>query len=148
MAPKRSPARLVTTLAAGQGLYYLLTGLWRLVHLATFEAVTGPKTDAWLVQTVGVLVTAIGATLCSAAASRIIADEIALLAMASAAGLAAIDVMHVISGTIGHVYLLDAAVEVAFVAAWAFAKIRSARAHRPTVIYPFPLSGRSLRSRA
>ena len=29
-----------------QGSYYLVTGLWPLVHLASFEAITGPKVDA------------------------------------------------------------------------------------------------------
>jgi hypothetical protein len=36
-----------------QALYYLATGLWPLVHLPSFEAVTGPKTDDWLVHMVG-----------------------------------------------------------------------------------------------
>src|SRR4051812_49609509 len=52
-----------------QGLYYLVTGVWPLVSIETFQMVTGPKTDHlvtgretdhWLVMTVGVLVTAVG----------------------------------------------------------------------------------------
>ena len=39
-----------------QGGYYLIMGAWPLVSLETFEMVTGPKTDHWLVQTVGALV--------------------------------------------------------------------------------------------
>src|SRR4051812_31621926 len=38
-----------------QGIYYLLTGVWPLVGMATFEFVSGTKTDKWLVNTVGVL---------------------------------------------------------------------------------------------
>jgi hypothetical protein len=33
-----------------------MTGLWPLVSIGTFQQVTGPKTDLWLVKTVGVLI--------------------------------------------------------------------------------------------
>ena len=46
-----------------QGSYYLLTGLWPVVHLRSFEAVTGPKVDKWLVKTFGALTGAVGAAL-------------------------------------------------------------------------------------
>ena len=46
-----------------QGVYFLLTGVWPLVSMRTFEAVTGPKVDRWLVKTVGLLVAVIGASL-------------------------------------------------------------------------------------
>ena len=48
---------------AAQGVYYILTGLWPLVSMQSFELVTGPKTDDWLVQTVGLLLAVIGMTL-------------------------------------------------------------------------------------
>jgi hypothetical protein len=54
------PARRLATI---QGAYYLLTGLWPLAHLRSFQAVTGPKLEPWLVKTVGVLAAAIGFTL-------------------------------------------------------------------------------------
>ena len=45
------------TLAHAQGGYYAITGVWPLVHMRSFEAVTGPKQDHWLVHTVaGLLV--------------------------------------------------------------------------------------------
>jgi hypothetical protein len=47
-----------------QALYYLATGLWPLVHLPSFEVVTGPKTDDWLVHmVVGLLAMVSGASL-------------------------------------------------------------------------------------
>ena len=36
-----------------QAAYYTLTGIWPIVHRRSFEAVTGRKTDYWLVQMVG-----------------------------------------------------------------------------------------------
>ncbi|HEY8369166.1 MAG TPA: hypothetical protein VIM86_07590 [Thermodesulfobacteriota bacterium] len=107
------------SLATWQGVYYAATGLWPLVSRRTFETVTGPKTDWWLVQTVGALVAAIGGTLLLAGRRGAGRPEVAFLGMASAAGLAAIDMVHAARGRISPVYLLDAAVEAALVGAWA-----------------------------
>jgi hypothetical protein len=99
-----------------QAGYYIVTGVWPLVSLATFEAVTGPKVDDWLVHMVGLLAMAIGlvlgaATLRDKAASR--ADAV-LLAVATAAAFCVIDVYYVAVGRIRPVYLMDAAVEIVF----------------------------------
>lgn len=116
---ERPPA--LSLLALGQGIYYLATGVWALVSIRTFEAVTGPKTDRWLVKTVGVLVSVIGSVLILAGWRRRVEPEPALLAAGSAAGLAAIDTVYAMRGRISKVYLLDTVVEVALVAAWAAA---------------------------
>jgi hypothetical protein len=75
----------VRSVALIQAAYYVGAGLWSLASIRTFEAVTGPKTDRWLVKTVGV------------------------------------------------VYLLDAAVELALVAGWQVAGRRDRGAGRVTV---------------
>ena len=41
------------TLAAGQGVYFLAAGLWPLVSLKTFYAVTGPKRPIRMLEFVG-----------------------------------------------------------------------------------------------
>jgi hypothetical protein len=53
-----------------QGGYYVATGVAPFVSRRLFERVTGPKADWWLVQTVGVLVTAAGAGMVSTGRSR------------------------------------------------------------------------------
>lgn len=45
-------------LARWMGWYYLMTGIWPLLHIRSFVWMTGPKTDRWLVKAVGGLVTA------------------------------------------------------------------------------------------
>jgi hypothetical protein len=85
----------------------------------SFQAVTGPKVDVWLVKTVAVLVTAIGTTLRCAGLNRRVTPEIRQLAVGSAVGLAGIDVYYVAKGRIARVYLIDAAVELGLAAAWA-----------------------------
>lgn len=107
------------TLAAVQSAYFVLTGLWPLVHLRSFLAVTGPKVDIWLVETVGVLVTAIGGGLGMAAVRGRVSSEVITIAVTSALGLAIIDSIYVARGRIGSIYLLDVAVEVVLIAGWA-----------------------------
>ena len=46
-----------------QGLFDLTSGIWPLLDMPSFEAVTGRKTDKWLVKTVGLLVAVSGSAL-------------------------------------------------------------------------------------
>lgn len=101
-----------------QGLFYLVTGIWPLVHIRSFVWVTGPKTDLWLVKTAGVLITVAGMVLSLAAFRRQPAPEIPLLATGSAAGLTGIDLVYVAKKRISPVYLLDALVEVVLIGLW------------------------------
>jgi hypothetical protein len=107
-------ARPVLLAQAG---YYFATGLFPFVSRRGFEAITGPKTEWWLVQTVGALVTVIGGTLARAATTRRITPETLALAAGSAASLAAIDVVHVARRRVAPSYLFDAAVELALLLA-------------------------------
>ena len=107
-----------TTLAV-QGGYYVVTGVAPFVSRRAFEAVTGPKTEWWLVQTVGAVVTAVGAALLSGARSGRITPELRGLAAGCAAGLAAIDTVYVARRRIAPTYLLDAAAQVAALTALA-----------------------------
>jgi hypothetical protein len=104
---------LLRTAVLTQGVYYVATGMWPLVNMRSFERVTGPKIDKWLVKTVGVLVTSIGGALLVAATRRRISPEARVLAAGSAVGLAAIDVYYVAKRRIAPVYLLDAVTELA-----------------------------------
>lgn len=107
-----------------QGIYFLVTGVWPLISLRTFYMVTGPKTDHWLVETVGVLVAVIGAVLLVAAWRKRHVVELALLAVGSAAGLTAIDVIYVVQRVILPVYLLDAAAEAILIVLWVVVWVR------------------------
>ena len=102
-----------------QAVFYALTGLWSIFGLTSFQQVTGPKVDRWLVKTVGVLVLVVGGVLGMAAVRRTDEPEIPVLAIGSAAGLTAIDVIYVAKGRISPVYLLDAVAELGLIAWWA-----------------------------
>ncbi|HEX2099622.1 MAG TPA: hypothetical protein VHF69_03105 [Candidatus Synoicihabitans sp.] len=108
----------VRRLAGGQGWFYLVTGLWPVLHLPSFYAVTGPKVDGWLVQTVGALIAVTGFVLIRAARRHRVTSDLALLAAGQAAALAAIDVIFVARGRISAIYLGDAVVEGGLILAW------------------------------
>jgi hypothetical protein len=104
-------------LLAIQSAYYGVTGIWPILHLQSFEAITGPKIDDWLVHMVGLLAAAIGVVLGSATLrNRIRSPEVVLLAATSAAAFAAIDLWYGLTGRIPPVYLADAVVQICLIA--------------------------------
>jgi hypothetical protein len=94
-----------------QGLYYLTTGLWPVIDIASFERVTGPKTDKWLVRTMGGLIAAIGADL-------VRHPDHAGVGAGAAAVLGVSETWYVARGRISRIYLADALVSAALVTAW------------------------------
>ena len=121
-------------LALGQGAYYLGTGLWPLLHLRSFEAVTGPKPEGWLVKTVGALISVVGATALLAAVRRRASPELRLLAGGSALSLGVVDVVYPAKGRISPIYLADALPELALVLGWSVSAIRAHRRARGEVL--------------
>jgi hypothetical protein len=100
-----------------QGVYFLLTGIWPLISMRTFEAVTGPKVDRWLVKTVGVLIAVIGASLLADA--RRPARGTRVLGIGSAAALGGVDTVYSLRGRISKIYLVDAVLEALLIGLWA-----------------------------
>jgi hypothetical protein len=106
------------TVALVQGFYFALTGIWPLIDIRSFQLVTGPKRDLWLVKTVGVVITAIGAGLIVAGWTRDTYLPVIVIAIGSAAGLAGIDMIYALKKVILPVYLLDAVAEAALIVWW------------------------------
>jgi hypothetical protein len=103
-----------------QALYYGATGVWPILSPKSFQAVTGPKTDMWLVKTFGVLVGAVGLGL-GAGARDTVSSETRVLAAGTALSLAAADVWYAARGRIAKTYLIDAVAQIALLAALAAA---------------------------
>jgi len=111
------PGDSVGRVLALQGGYYVFTGVLPFVSRRAFEALTGPKREWWLVETVGALVTVIGAALLSGARRGNRSPELLAVACGSATALAAIDIVYVAKRRIAPTYLLDAAVEIGLIVA-------------------------------
>jgi hypothetical protein len=126
MTPAARPAGYAasagTSVAVVQGLYYLATGVWPLIHIESFMDVTGRKTDLWLVYTVGALVSVVGLVLLNAARGRPVSSDAALLAVGCAVALAGIDVVFVARRVIDPIYLADAGVQAALILWWGVAR--------------------------
>jgi hypothetical protein len=110
-------------LGPAQGLYLLATGVWPLVHYRSFEKLTGPKADRWLVQTVAGLGVTVGWTmLTSGLRAGPSAEAMAAtrrLGVGSALTFGTIDIAYGATGRIRPIYLADAVVETGWLAAWA-----------------------------
>lgn len=94
-----------------QGGYYVATGVWPVLHYRSFEAITGPKHDDWLVKTFGLFIAVVGAELMRR-------SDAWMLGAGGATVLGAAEVVYVRRGRISPVYLLDAAASAVFVIGW------------------------------
>lgn len=96
-----------------QGLYYVLTGFWALVDIDSFMAVTGPKTDTWLVKALAFLFCAIGLVLLLARQEHAMLIP-SVLATSTAIFMTCIDFYFYMKGTIAGVYLADGVLQMIF----------------------------------
>jgi hypothetical protein len=106
------------SLSLVQGAYFVATGLWPVVHWRSFEAVTGPKQEVWLVKTMGGLITAVGAALLAGGLERSPARAQRVLGVGSALALGLAELIYGARGRISPVYLMDAVVEGGIVGGW------------------------------
>lgn len=105
------------TVALIQGIYYLVTGSWAVLHISSFEKLTGPKTDKWLVKMIGLLAAVIGLIILLDYGD----DSIRLLAILSAASFMLIDIFYSARNVISNIYLFDAAANIIFIVGWLLA---------------------------
>jgi hypothetical protein len=107
------------TVALVQGIYFLVTGIWPLLHMRSFLAITGPKTDLWLVKTVGLILAVIGAVLLYAQVTATVNPPVVALAIGAAASLILVEIVYVLKRVISPIYLADAAAELILIVWWA-----------------------------
>lgn len=106
------------TLLLIQGVYFLISGIWPLLDMPSFLAVTGPKTDLWLVDTMGLMIVVVGTALALAGLRASVTLEMVVLAVGSAVVLTGIDMGYAAARVISPVYLLDAAAEIMLLIGW------------------------------
>jgi glycine/D-amino acid oxidase-like deaminating enzyme/nitrite reductase/ring-hydroxylating ferredoxin subunit len=107
--------RRARTPRIAQGAYYLATGLWPVLHLRSFEAVTGRKRHGWLVRAAGAAIAAVGAALLVDGAAPRRARGLGA-GVAVALGVAGTLLAVTRRGT--RAYLAEAAIEAGFAATW------------------------------
>jgi hypothetical protein len=120
---------MALNLARAQGMYNVVTGVWPLLSMRSFEAVLGPKVDRWLVRTVSGLLLGIG--IAQASTDRAALPVVRRLSAMTAGTLLAVDATYALRGRIAKTYLLDAVVEAGWLAAWLRSGPVRTRAVRP-----------------
>lgn len=108
-----------------QTIYYFVTALWPLVDIDSFMFVTGPKTDVWLVKSVGMLLVPI--TLCFLLHLFMEVNHwpVAILAAGCCIGFIAIDVYYVLNDVISPIYLADAVAEFILLIGWVIIVVKA-----------------------
>ena len=101
-----------------QGVYTLLTAVWPLVDIQSFMRVTGPKTDIWLVKTVGAILIPISITLMSYAWIKTDKRPALLLGMLTCISFIVIDFYYASADVISDIYMLDGLLEIGFLIYW------------------------------
>jgi hypothetical protein len=103
-----------------QSLYILITAIWPILDIESFMLVTGPKTDIWLVKTVGALLIPIGLTLGSYLFIHTDIRPAILLGSITALAFAIIDFYYALNDVISDIYLLDGILEIIFLLFWLY----------------------------
>jgi hypothetical protein len=101
-----------------QGLFYAVIGIWPILHMDGFLAVTGPKSDLWLVQMFGALLAGVGCVILLSTTDDRLGLTSKRLGLVVAVVLAGADVLFAAQGRIAPIYLADAAIQLSFVVAW------------------------------
>lgn len=109
-----------------QGIYFFVSGIWPIIHMHSFLKVTGPKTDLWLVKTVGLILAVIGAVLIVAQLNGEVNNSITILAIGSALSLAIVEFVYVARRVISPIYLGDAIIELVLIGWWSLSLVFSA----------------------
>ncbi len=114
-----SQQKLLRKFSLFHGVFNIATGLWPLLHRRSFEAVMGEKTDYWLAQSTGLLISVSGLVTVIASTRGEPSEEIRTLGMGTAASLAAIDLIYTSKGRIPRIYALDCVLQSSLAIAWA-----------------------------
>lgn len=100
-----------------QAAYMLLTAIWPIGDIDSFMKVTGPKTDIWLVKTVGALLIPVGITLLSLL-NKPDKQTAFFLGAGTAVSFFVIDTYYTLNDVISNIYLADAVLQMIFFVWW------------------------------
>ncbi len=105
-----------------QGTYYLITGLWPFLHLRSFETVTGPKDDIFLLHMTSALIIVIaGALLLSLRQEK--TPPVLFLAVFSPVAFMFIEILY--RSQINWTYFIDFAIQAVILAALVYSYVKS-----------------------
>jgi hypothetical protein len=98
--------------------YFFTMALWPIVDIESVVAITGPRTDIWLVKTVASLQMAISLTMALCIFIRPDRRLTFPLGIITALAFILVDLYSVMTGVTLKIYLADAAIEFCFLMNW------------------------------
>ena len=104
-------------LRKAHGAYLLFGGAWPLVHMRSFEAITGPKPDEFLVRTVAMLLLLVVGILLRQRTAPWERSAVHM-AVGTLIVLGLVDITSAAGGWIWKVYYADGAMHLLFATAW------------------------------
>ncbi len=107
-----------------QTIYILITALWPLVDMESFVRISGSKMDVERVKTVSLLLLALAAIMLFSLVKRRITHIVIVMAFVCATAFLSYDLLHILTGRISSVYLLDGFVQLSFLFAWTISLAR------------------------
>jgi hypothetical protein len=116
--------KLFKILLVTQAAYIFITAVWPIIHIESFMAVTGPKTDIWLVKTVGALLLPVSICMLSYLRIKTPDTPIFTLGIGIAVAFIIVDVYYSTLDVISDIYLADAAAELLFLIGWIVLALR------------------------
>lgn len=112
--------KLFRVLVFAQSTYLFVTAMWALLHIESFMRVTGPKTDIWLVKTVGALLLPIAACLATYLFIKVDRRPAFVLGCLTALAFISVDFYYALNDVISDIYLADGVVEIIFFVTWIY----------------------------
>jgi hypothetical protein len=113
--------RFIKNVLLIQAAYIFITAVWPIVHIESFILVTGPKTDIWLVKTVGALLIPVALCLFTYSFLNIDKRPAFVLGAGTSVAFITIDFYYALNDVIADIYLLDGIIEIAFLIFWIYA---------------------------
>jgi hypothetical protein len=110
--------KLFKSLVISQSTYIFITGAWPIIDIKSFMMVTGPKTDIWLVKTVGALLIPVALTMISFLRCKNDRYPAMILGAGIAISFICVDTYYALTDVISNIYLADAAAESIFLVGW------------------------------
>jgi hypothetical protein len=111
--------KIFRAILIAHAVYILITALWSIIDIESFMRVTGPKTDVWLVKTVGALLIPVAICMISSieTPNRL---PVSVLGAGIALSFIVIDLYYALSDVISDIYLADAFLEFLFLLGWIY----------------------------
>jgi hypothetical protein len=110
--------KLVRFWGWSHAIYIFITAVWPIIDIESFMMVTGPKTDIWLVKTVGALLIPVSITMMVNLVAVNNKWPLITLAAGTAIAFICVDCYYALNDVISDIYLADAAVEFIFLIGW------------------------------